>query len=123
MNAFEKYVANEMIENADKLIGCEYGEEAEALFGADMDAGFYMNDSMSKEFFDKYTHEILACINDYNIHAEEGEEAYLIMNCIYTVAWRICENLGMDALLGKGYQTDADVDFFIECLKKYMEEN
>lgn len=71
MNAFEKYVANEMIAQADRLIGWEYGEEAEAIFGADMEAGFYMNDAMSNEFFNKYTHEIIKCMNDYNIRGEK----------------------------------------------------
>ena len=123
MNAFEKYVANEMIANADKLYGREYGDEAEAFFGADMDAGFYMNDSMSNEFFEKYFNDILACIHRFNIRDEEGKEARLIMNCIYTVANRICESLGTDMFFGEKYQTVVDVEFFIECLKKYMEEN
>mgnify|MGYP003087748653 CR=1 FL=1 len=123
MNAFEKYVANEMIAQADRLIGWEYGEEAEAIFGADMDAGFYMNDAMSNEFFNKYTHEIIKCMNDYNIRGEKWKEAVIVIHCIYTVALEICENLGMEVFVNEKYQTDADVEFFVECLKKYMEEN
>lgn len=123
MNAFEKYVSEEMLAQADRLIGWEHGEEAEAIFGADMDAGFYMNDAMSNEFFNKYTHEIIKCMNDYNIRGEKWKEAVIVIHCIYTVALEICENLGMEVFVNEKYQTDADVEFFIDCLKKYMEEN
>lgn len=62
-------------------------------------------------------------MNDYNIRGEKWKEAVIVMHCIYTVAWKICENLGMDMFVNEKYQTDEDVKFFVECLKKYMEEN
>ena len=125
MNAFEKYVANEMLSQADRLIGCEYGEEADRIFGNDLEAGAYMYGKCNCiSFISTYLCDLQKAVKKYYITTSYAEKPELfIIECIYNTAFDIVDRMSTAAFRGERYQTDADVEFFIECLKKYMEEN
>ena len=125
MNAFEKYVANEMLAQADRLIGCEYGEEADRIFGNDLEAGAYVCGKPSCMYFvNVYIDGLRKAVKKYNITTSYAENPELfIIECIYNTAFDIVDRMSTAAFRGERYQTDADIEFFVECLKKYMEEN
>lgn len=125
MNAFEKYVVGEMVINADALIGCEYGEEAQAIFGKELEAGAYMyGRSNCISFINTYLCDLQEAVKKYYITTSYVENPELfIIECIYNTAFDIVDMMSTDAFRGEYYQNRVDVEFFVECLKKYMEEN
>ena len=120
MNAFEKYVVEEMVSQADALIGCEYGEEADCIFGNDLEAGAYIyGRDNCISFINTYFGDMQEAVKKYYITTSYTENPELfIIECIYNTAFEIVDMMSTAAFRGEYYQTDADVEFFVECLKK-----
>lgn len=120
MNNFEKFVAGEMISQADKLIGQEYGDEAEAIFGADMEAGAYLYGiGNCMDFVSVYLDGLQEAVKKYRITTSYAENPEIfIVECIYNTAYDIVDQLGTALFRGERYQNEDDVKEFKEELKK-----
>lgn len=119
MNDLEKFVANEMIAQADRLIGHEYGEEAEAIFGDDLAGGAYVyGRSNCMDFVNVYFDELRETVKKYRITTSYAENPELfIIECIYNTAYDIIDQLGTALFRGERYQNEEDVKEFKEELK------
>lgn len=123
MNAFEKFVVEEMVSQAEMLVGCEYGDEVDCIFGNDLEAGSYIYQRCNCiNFVNTYLCDLQKAVNKYNITTsyEDNHELFII-ECIYNTAFDIVDRMNTAAFRGKRYQTEKDIEEFRSDLYKMME--